>query len=528
MKKTVIIGLLGSTLDYGGKSARRWQRWRPSVALCQHDDLLIHRFELLYQQRFAELADVVCTDIAQVAPETELRRQTIEFDDPWDFEEVYSALFEFARAYPFDTEQEDYLIHISTGTHVAQICCFLLTEARYFPARLVQTSPPGKRQSGGPGTYRLIDLDLSRYDRIAQRFRREAEQGEAFLKAGIATRDKAFNTLIARIEQVAIRSQAPLLLTGPTGAGKTQLARRIYELKQQRNQIQGPFVEVNCATLRGDAAMSTLFGHIKGAFTGALSEREGLLRKANQGLLFLDEIGELGLDEQTMLLRALEDKRFLPLGADSETKSDFQLLAGTNRDLRKAVAQGRFRDDLLVRINLWSFRLPGLAERRADLEPNLDYELDRHSQSTGHQVRFNKEARARFLAFATGPEALWSGNFRDLAAALTRLATLATGGRITVQLVEEEIARLQEQWQAADKPVEIDLDPLLEQPIDPFDAVQLREVIQVCQRSRNLSEAGRELFAVSRQQRKSANDADRLRKYLAKFGLDWARIQSLP
>ena len=524
MKKTVVLSLLGSTLDQGGKTAHRWERWRPNVALCQHEDLLIDHFELLYQHRFTELAQQVKKDIALVAPETELRLQPMEFDDPWDFEGVYSALFEFARCYPFDLEQEDYLIHISTGTHVAQICCFLLTEARYFPARIVQTSPPGKRNLGGPGTYRIIDLDLSRYDRIAQRFRREAEQGEAFLKAGIATRDKAFNALITRIEQVAIRSRAPLLLTGPTGAGKTQLARRIYELKQQRKQIQGPFVEVNCATLRGDAAMSALFGHVKGAFTGALNSREGLLRKADQGLLFLDEIGELGMDEQTMLLRALEDKRFLPMGADVETGSDFQLIAGTNRDLRQAVEQGRFRDDLLARINLWMFQLPGLSQRRADLEPNLDYELERHSQATGQQVRFNKEARAHFLTFATGPEALWQGNFRDLAASVTRLATLATAGRITVELVHEEIGRLSAQWQPVKTQPDIDLEDLLSQSIDDFDAVQLREVIKICRQSRNLSDAGRKLFAVSRQQRKSPNDADRLRKYLAKFGLDWEQV----
>src|SRR5262249_21144841 len=116
---------------------------------------------------------------------------------------------------------------------------------------------------------------------------------------------------------------------GPTGAGKSQLARRIYELKVARHQIAGAFVDVNCATLRGDAAMSTLFGHRKGAFTGAVQDRPGLLRAADGGLLFLDEIGELGLDEQAMLLRAVEEKRFLPVGADKEVASDFRLIAGT-------------------------------------------------------------------------------------------------------------------------------------------------------------------------------------------------------
>src|SRR6185369_871819 len=109
----------------------------------------------------------------------------------------------------------------------------------------------------------------------------------------------------------------------PTGAGKSRLARRIFELKKSRNLVKGEFVEVNSATLRGDAAMSALFGHVKGAFTGAVSDRPGLLRKADQGVLFLDEIGELGLDEQAMLLRAIEEKVFYPLGSDREASSDF-------------------------------------------------------------------------------------------------------------------------------------------------------------------------------------------------------------
>ncbi|PXC03053.1 transcriptional regulator, partial [Pseudomonas aeruginosa] len=108
----------------------------------------------------------------------------------------------------------------------------------------------------------------SRYDRIASRFRHEQEESLAFLKSGIATRNAAFNRSIEQIERVAVRSRAPMLLVGPTGAGKSFLARRIYELKRSRHQLDGRFVEVNCATLRGDGAMSALFGHVKGAFTG--------------------------------------------------------------------------------------------------------------------------------------------------------------------------------------------------------------------------------------------------------------------
>ena len=527
MKPLVVIGLLGTVIDKTGSGPRRWSHWRPSVAVCQHEDLLVERFELLHDPRNQTLVDQVIADIGTVSPETHVRPHCVTFEDPWDFEEVYATLHDFARTYPFEPDQEEYLIHITTGTHVAQICCYLLTEARYFPAKLLQTSPPNRRSpngrggSGGPGAYTIIDLDLSRYDRIAQRFQREAEEGTDYLKSGIKTHNPAFNALIVRIEQVAIRSKAPILLTGPTGAGKSQLARRIYELKHKRNQVEGPFVEVNCATLRGDAAMSTLFGHTAGAFTGATHARTGLLRQAHSGVVFLDEIGELGLDEQTMLLRALEEKRFFPLGADTEVSSDFQLLAGSNRDLQHEVHTGRFREDLLARLNVWTFRLPGLTDRRDDIEPNIDYELERFAHTVGSRVSFNTEARRRYLDFALSPQAVWSANFRDLAASITRLATLATGGRITRELVDEEIQSLMSNWQPAQQQTDSAFEHLIPPDIDLFEKTQLREVLHVCQTSRSLSDAGRKLFAVSRSQKRHSNDADRLRKYLSRFGLNW-------
>src|SRR6218665_1726198 len=374
----------------------------------------------------------------------------LDFGDPWDFEQVYGKLLDFARSEPFDPDAEDYLVHITTGTHVAQICLFLLTEARYLPGRLLQTQPRRGAPGDAAGLWNVIDLDLSRYDSIATRFAVAAEESTSFLKSGIATQSATFNRMIDEIEQVAHRSKAPILLMGPTGAGKSQLARRIYELKRIKHQIAGTFVEVNCATLKGDSAMSALFGHRKGAFTGAVADRPGLLRAADGGMLFLDEIGELGQDEQAMILRAIEDKVFLPVGADREVSSDFQLIAGTNRALGEAVAAGMFREDLYARLNLWTFRLPGLAERREDIAPNLDYELDRFAEREGDRVSFNKEARERYLAFAMSPEARWPANFRDLAASVTRMATLSPRGRIDVDCVESEIARLLRLWAGAD------------------------------------------------------------------------------
>ncbi|MDL4615887.1 RNA repair transcriptional activator RtcR [Citrobacter amalonaticus] len=521
-KRRVVIGVLGTVLDKRGKRANRLKKWRPTVGLCQQPDFPVDRLELIHQPRDAGMCQQLAEDISLLSPHTQVRPHAITIADPWDFEEVYAAFLDFATHYTFDTENEEYLVHITTGTHVAQICWFLLTEARYLPASLLQTGPAPKgapQEDVAAGTCSVIDLDLSRYTTLTSRFQREQQQSVSFLKAGIETRNATFNTLIDRIERVALRSGDPILLTGPTGAGKSFLAKRIFQLRQSRHLVGGKLVAVNCATLRGDNAMSTLFGHVKGAFTGALSSRTGLLREADGGVLFLDEIAELGLDEQAMLLKAIEEKTFFPFGSDKEVHSDFQLIAGTHRDMPQWVAEGRFREDLYARINMWRFALPGLAQRREDIAPNVEYELQRFSRNRQNQIRFDKEARERYLTFACSPQAQWRGNFRELSSSVARMATLAEQGRITLTLVDEEIALLQESWGEARS------QPELEMELDLFDRRQLETVLEVCRRSASLSEAGRELFAVSRQKKANPNDADRLRKYLARFGLSWENLK---
>ncbi|MFT5153134.1 MAG: transcriptional regulatory protein RtcR, partial [Planctomycetota bacterium] len=289
--------------------------------------------------------------------------------------------------------------------------------------------------------------------------------------------------------------------------------------------------QANCATLRGDLASSTLFGHKAGAFTGATTDRSGLLRAADGGLLFLDEIGELGLDEQAMLLRALEEGIFQPLGSDKLEQSSFQLIAGTNRDLGALSQSGDFREDLLARIDLWTFELPPLRNRLEDIEPNLDYELERVTRESGRRVTMARGAREQFLAFSTAPGTSWRGNFRDFAAAVTRMTTLAPNGRIPVDGVRDEIRRLESRWNslqgrpAQSDPLRAVLGEGAATELDRFDRVQLADVLQVCLASKSLSAAGRSLFAASRLRRTSRNDADRLRKYLARFDLTWESIQ---
>lgn len=530
MRKTVVIGFLGTKLD-AGVTDKRWARWRPTVALTGHAHFKPDAIELLsFKEEAPNLRERVTADILEKSPSTAVRCHSLGVNDPWSFAEVYAALHDFAKAYEF-REDTDYYVHLTTGTHVAQICLFLLSEARYFPGRLVET---GYDTSLAPaefwrGRLDIIDLDLSTYDQLAKRFHKESLDSQDLLKGGIATRNAAFNALIGRLERVALKSTAPILLSGPTGAGKTALAKRVFELRARRHLVQGNFIEVNCATLRGDNAMSALFGHKRGAFTGALSDRAGLLRSAHKGTLFLDEIGELGLDEQAMLLRALEDKRFTPMGSDREVESDFQLLAGTNKDLAQEVAAGRFRADLLARINVWQFELPGLAQRPEDIEPNLEFELGQAARALSTRITMTKEARAAFMAFALA--APWPGNFRDLSAAVLRLATLADGGRISAEDVSFEVAQLQTQWGASQSKSSRDgawIRALLKDrasTLDRLELVQLEEVLKVIAETDSMAEAGRVLFAQSRALKANPNDTDRIRKFLVRYGLTYAEVK---
>ena len=530
-KKTTVVSILGTNLDRRGKNVKRWDKWRPNIALCQQEDMIVDTLVLLHEEGFKRLAEQVKQDIAIVSPETQVLFHQVDFSDPWDFESVYSQLFDFSQSYQFNPDEEEYLIHITTGTHVAQICMYLLTETNYLPGKLFQTSP-GNKENPTVGKYQIIDLDLSRYDQIASRFNQERVTGVDYLKSGIETRNSKFNKMIEQVEKVSLLSKEPMLITGATGAGKTQLVKKIFELKQQRGQLSGKFVVVNCATLLGDKAMSALFGHSKGAFTGAAEARNGLLKEADGGLLFLDEIAELGLDEQAMLLRAIEEKRYLPLGADKEIESDFQLIAGTNNNMNKIVGEGKFREDLLARINLWSYQLPSLKERIEDLEPNLDFELSKFAQKAGHLVSFNKGARVKYMKFAISPTALWKANFRDLNSSVTRMATLSEGGRISEDMVEDEITRLKNYWsdgsQSTNDPRNFAVELLGEEAasqIDLFDQYLLMGVSQVCKESTSMADAGRKLFGVSRLSKKSTNDSHRLKQVLAKFDLTFDGVK---
>jgi two-component system NtrC family response regulator len=215
-------------------------------------------------------------------------------------------------------------------------------------------------------------------------------------------------TIRSSLEQVARSSQsnASVLITGESGTGKELFARAVHNNSSRASQ---PFVVVDCASLTETLAESVLFGHTRGAFTGAEKARDGLIRMANQGTLFLDEVGELPLTIQSSFLRVLQEHRFRPLGGGQEISSDFRVVAATNRRLAEMVQQGRFRSDLLFRLKSLTIHLPPLRERHGDIAELTLHFIDKICRQHNTGV---KGMSPEFI-MALG-EYAWPGNVREL------------------------------------------------------------------------------------------------------------------
>lgn len=222
----------------------------------------------------------------------------------------------------------------------------------------------------------------------------------------------ALLTLAERISA----SDIPVLLEGPTGTGKEVLARFVHRLSPR---AEGPFVAVNCAAMPEAMLEALLFGHRKGAFTGAAEAGEGLFRAADKGTLLLDEIGELPLALQAKLLRALQEGEVLPLGATRPLKVDVRVIAATNRNLAAEAAAGRFREDLLYRLNVFPLRIPALRDRPGDIAPLAFGMLLRHAGAPGRPGWIDRHA----LALLEGHP--WPGNVRELENVIRRAILLA-------------------------------------------------------------------------------------------------------
>jgi two-component system response regulator AtoC len=253
-----------------------------------------------------------------------------------------------------------------------------------------------------------------------------SERDAEFDHYGIIGRSRPIRDVITRAELVA-ESKSTVLVTGETGTGKELVARAIHARSAQRNM---PMIKVNCAAIPETLLESELFGHVRGAFTGASFTKKGRFALAEGGTIFLDEIGTVALSVQAKLLRVLQDREFEPLGAERTQRVDVRVIAATNRDLRQLVAEGKFLEDLFYRLNVIPIEMPPLRERREDVPLLVDHFVQRFSERTGKRIDgVEEKAMAELSGYG------WPGNVRELENTIERAVVLSTGALLTSQSV---------------------------------------------------------------------------------------------
>jgi len=253
-----------------------------------------------------------------------------------------------------------------------------------------------------------------------------SERDEQFDHYGIIGRSHVMEEIIHRAERVA-ETKSTVLITGETGTGKELVARAIHDRSAQRDM---PLIKVNCAAIPEALLESELFGHVRGAFTGATTTKKGKFGLADGGTIFLDEIGTMAPALQSKLLRVLQEREFEPLGSERTEKIDVRVIAATNRDLRQMVAEGKFQEDLFYRLNVIPIELPPLRERRDDIPALVDHFIKKHAQRTGRRIDGIEDS-----ALAGLQQYDWPGNVRELENTIERAVVLATGPMITARAI---------------------------------------------------------------------------------------------
>ena len=334
---------------------------------------------------------------------------------------------------PFDLLVIDYLMPVKTGLDVIRDLVASSTEGER-PAMIMMTAH-GSIESAveamklGARDYLQKPFEVDELLVVARRAIEDQkarlglryllnERDAEFDHYGIVGNSRAVRDLIARAERVA-ESKSTVLLTGETGTGKELVARAIHSRSAQRDM---PLIKVNCAAIPETLLESELFGHTRGAFTGALAAKKGRFALADGGTIFLDEIGTISPAVQAKLLRVLQDREFEPLGAERTQRVDVRVIAATNRDLRQMVADGKFQEDLYYRLNVIPIMLPPLRERREDVPLLVEHFVRRFSASMGKPIDdVDKAVLDELVRYD------WPGNVRELENTIERAVVLAAG-----------------------------------------------------------------------------------------------------
>lgn len=357
--------------------------------------------------------------ISKIYHGSEVHVLEINLSDPTNYREILRGLRTHLHRIINEFPVARFFVAVASGTPHMHACWVLLAASGEIPARILHVRPPHFVTKQHPV---VTEVDLSSREFPTVRFQdgpipvveSQVDVDSARLELGIVG-DHATMQRSLEIGAMLAPSQAPILILGETGTGKELFARYIHRLSGRPREA---FVVVNCAAIPEDLVESLLFGHKKGAFTGAINDQVGKFDLADKGTLFLDELGELPSPAQAKLLRVLQDGLVEPIGHARVHKVDVRIVGATNRDLRKLVRQGKFREDLFYRLNVGEIKLPSLRERRSDIPKLTLHILDRLNGSLRRPKRLSAEALSRLQSHN------WAGNVRDLENVIERSVRL--------------------------------------------------------------------------------------------------------
>ncbi|MEM7156874.1 MAG: sigma-54 dependent transcriptional regulator [Myxococcota bacterium] len=458
----------------------------PVRRLLQHSEVEYECIRLLTSPVGEPAARELLAEIQATGQRADLR--ILPIVDPTDHGKIFAALdgvTDGLPSLPLD-------VCLSAGTPQMQTLWVIMVEAGLLPARMLQVIPPAFVPSVHPHPVRVVELDIDGFPEI-RALREEVGRLRAAKRSPMVGDSPPMNELARRIARIA-RSDVPVLIEGETGTGKELAARAVHEGSLRAHR---PFVAENCGAFTPSVLASELFGHEKGAFTGAHSRRRGLFEQADGGTLFLDEVGEMTSQVQVMLLRVLQEGVLRRVGAESPLRVDVRVIAATNRDLRQRVAEGEFREDLYYRLSGATVRIPPLRDRPGDLESLVAHFLD---QVDGPRPWPNAAAWRCLHRY------VWPGNVRQLRAEVVRW-TVFCDERVEVADLSPELQGL------AAPPVSRAEDPSSKAPqltlAEATAELERRMVSEALEREGTLSGAARAL----------AIDRNTLKRKLARFGL---------
>jgi DNA-binding NtrC family response regulator len=360
----------------------------------------------------------------------------VDLASPTDFGEIYHAAVSAVTTLA-DSKKKlpDLWFHLSPGTPAMAAVWIILSKTR-FPATLIESSKEH-------GT-KIVNLPFDISAEFIPDLLRGSDDRLERLSAGlppdapefehIIHRSRIMKDMVARARRVAPRS-VPVLIEGESGTGKELVARAIHRSSLRREKA---FVPINCGAIPSELVESELFGHKRGAFTGALSDHVGVFERAKGGTLFLDEVAELPPSAQVKFLRVLQEGTYLPVGDERERKADVRVIAATNRALLKEVSARRFREDLFYRLAVAVLQIPPLRERPGDTGMLIDYFLEMINNESSSEPGFEKKklspgARNLLLQHP------WPGNVRELQNTLRRAAIWSSGSTIDIQEIREAV-----------------------------------------------------------------------------------------